>query len=175
MLPQLAPRRARICRMTDHSPDDFWTYAAELYARPGVEAACLAAQDRAGADVMLLLFGVWSGAAGLGALSAVEASAARALAQHWSGEVVRPLREIRRRLKDAALPGAPGLRGHVRDVELAAERILAAALEGQVRRPPVFVPSRADAAANIAALLPPLAPDVVQPVLDAAFPQKRTV
>lgn len=37
---------------------DLWNFALHLYARPGVEAACLALQDE-GADVCLLLCGAW--------------------------------------------------------------------------------------------------------------------
>ena len=41
-----------------------WDYAVDLYARPGVREACLALQDRAGADVNLLLLACWLGATG---------------------------------------------------------------------------------------------------------------
>ena len=39
-------------------PTDLWDFAQRLYARPGVESACLHLQE-AGADVCLLLCGAW--------------------------------------------------------------------------------------------------------------------
>jgi len=39
--------------------NDFWEFSLNVYARPGVEQACLALQEQAGADVNLLLFSLW--------------------------------------------------------------------------------------------------------------------
>ena len=56
-----------------------WDFSVELYARPGVAAACLALQDRAGADVCLLLAALWLERRGV-ALEAVRVTEAAALA-----------------------------------------------------------------------------------------------
>ncbi len=79
-----------------------WDYAVALYASPGVAAACLALQDRRGADVNLLLLACWLGATGrepdAGRIAEVLERAAA-----WQEGLVRPLREARRRLK-AVIP-----------------------------------------------------------------------
>ncbi|KFC50074.1 hypothetical protein DK37_21675, partial [Halomonas sp. SUBG004] len=44
-----------------------WDFALALYARPGVEQACLTLQDEAGVDVCELLFHCWLYQQGLAA------------------------------------------------------------------------------------------------------------
>ena len=39
----------------------FWRFSLRTYRAPGVQEACLALQDRCGADVNLLLFCGWTG------------------------------------------------------------------------------------------------------------------
>lgn len=82
-----------------------WDYATALYATPGVAEACLALQDRRGADVNLLLLACWLGATGREP-RAERLAEARARAEAWQRELVRPLRQARRRLK-AELAGLP--------------------------------------------------------------------
>ncbi|WP_284733726.1 TIGR02444 family protein, partial [Pseudomonas aeruginosa] len=41
-----------------------WKFAVDVYARPGVETACLALQEQ-GADVCLLLVAAWLGRRGV--------------------------------------------------------------------------------------------------------------
>ena len=89
----------------------FWRYSLRLYRAEGVADACLALQDRCGADVNVLLFCCWTGSRGR-ALSAREMRAALATVRRWQREVVLPLREARRALKRiiADLPvAAPGV------------------------------------------------------------------
>lgn len=108
-----------------------WDYAVALYARPGVAEACLALQDDHGVDVPCLLFAAWAGAARGIALDAASAAEAVALTAGWQRAVVAPLRDVRRRLKDAPQShpaGAEVLRGQVKAAELEAERIELAAL-----------------------------------------------
>jgi uncharacterized protein (TIGR02444 family) len=76
----------------------FWDYSVELYGRPGVEAACLELQQRHRIDVNLVLLCLWLGERG----TALDGEALARLchaADRWQLEVVRPLRNLRRRLK----------------------------------------------------------------------------
>lgn len=101
--------------------DPLWDFALSLYARPGVEAACLLLQDEAGLDVCELLWHAWLYRHGL---SLAEAPVALDEVHRWQRQVTLPLRELRRRLKaDArARPGVAKVRGEVQRAELAAER-----------------------------------------------------
>lgn len=140
--------------------DALWAFAVAVYGRPGVGAACLALQDRAGANVPLLLFALWLGAERGIALTGPEAEAIDREVGPWHQEIVAALRALRRRLKDGPLP-APGaatdaLRETIKAAELAAERIeldtLARIAEGRPRDR-TRTPSAATAAANLAAML----------------------
>ena len=109
----------------------FPSFAEALYARPGVAAACLDLQDRRGCDVNILLFCCWLAASGRPTLTAERLRAILKVSDAWQNEIVRPLRTVRRLLKDkpwdAALPetveAATGeaVRRRVADAELAAE------------------------------------------------------
>ncbi|UEM02140.1 TIGR02444 family protein [Skermanella rosea] len=113
---------------------DLWRFALALYGRPGVSGHCLMLQDRHGCDVTVLLFAAWAGAArGIG-LSARDLGAARAAVEAWHGEVVRPLRAVRRRLKQGPPPAPTGrtgeLRARIQTIEIEAERIELEVLAG---------------------------------------------
>lgn len=105
-------------------PNPFWDHALALYAAPGVEQACIGLQDRLGADVNLLLFCCWAGHRGH-ALSPAELDRLLAASESWQDEVVAPLRQVRRRLKqgDGASAAVAKLREAVKALELQAERI----------------------------------------------------
>ncbi|TFH85306.1 TIGR02444 family protein [Billgrantia azerbaijanica] len=98
-----------------------WDFALALYARDGVEAACLMLQDEAGLDVCELLWHAWL--YHHGALLAGEPPALAAV-RRWQREVTLPLRTLRRRLKPAArhAPGVADVRRELQRAELAAER-----------------------------------------------------
>lgn len=103
---------------------DLWKFATHLYARPGVEAACLTLQDQ-GADVCLLLCAAWLNAGGIDpAPERVEQL--RQLAHAWQRQVVTPLREVRRQWRTAARQDTAlaRLREQVKALELEAERTL---------------------------------------------------
>ncbi|QBF24242.1 TIGR02444 family protein [Pseudomonas tructae] len=108
---------------------DLWNFALKLYARPGVEAACLQWQDLGG-DVCLLLCGMWLSARGV-APNRQRVRQLTALANAWQAEVVEPLRRLRQSWRDNAARDAQlaGLREQVKGLELAAERILLERLE----------------------------------------------
>ncbi|MEN5036149.1 TIGR02444 family protein [Pseudomonas sp. TWI929] len=103
---------------------DLWNHALALYARPGVEAACLELQAQGG-DVCLLLCATWLQMRGVGVL-AERAQALREVAEPWQREVVTPLRGLRQQWRAAAQDDAQlaALREHVKGLELQAEKAL---------------------------------------------------
>lgn len=107
-----------------------WNFALELYARPGVEQACLRLQDAHGNDVCLLLCALWLDRRGV-ACTAPRREAVRALAGQWQGGLIAPLRALRRRWKAAAAEDTAiaGLRQRLAQLEVDAERELLARLE----------------------------------------------
>lgn len=109
--------------------DDLWRYACELYARPGVEAACLQAQAK-GADVCVALCALWLEARGV-EWSAPRGACLQATAEAWSGTVIAPLRTLRQQWRSAALadPALAHLRESVKHLELEAEQALLERLE----------------------------------------------
>ncbi len=112
--------------MSDFLPHPFWNFSLELYAGEGVAEACLDLQDRRGCDVNILLFCCWLGASGRPTLTADRLRTILAASDAWQSDIVKPLREMRRRLKDKVWPGAlpetvDAVRRRVADAELAAE------------------------------------------------------
>lgn len=103
---------------------DLWNFALELYARAGVEQACLELQE-AGNDVCLLLTGAWLQRRGVRCLDE-RLQALQALAGPWQREVVTPLRQVRQDWRANAGQDAElaALREQVKKLELQAERIL---------------------------------------------------
>lgn len=82
------------CEPVLPSPAELWQATQALYREPGVEALCLQAQDKAGADVNLLLLLVLLARRGQGArLPPLLATSQRQAA------VLQPWRALRRRLK----------------------------------------------------------------------------
>ncbi len=130
---------------------DLWTYAQALYARPEVEAACLRLQDEAGLDVNCLLWACWAAAAGYGGVTAAELNLALATSQRWQGEIVVPLRHVRRALKDraAADDRIAALRQQIKAAELEAERLEQCWLQGLLHRPATTPPSARAARQNL--------------------------
>jgi uncharacterized protein (TIGR02444 family) len=150
----------------------FWAWSLEIYARPGVAEACLALQDRRGADVNLLLLGLWLATRGR-TLPPETAAALADQAATWQREVVRPLRDVRRGLKRRdGDPAVAALRREVAAVELAAERLEQTELERQVRERTCAAPATpATAELSWARLLADTSLDRqwTAPLLQAAF------
>lgn len=122
--------RARpACRtppVSDFLPHPFWNFSLELYGAEGVAEACLDLQERRGCDVNVLLFCCWLAASGRPTLSADRLRAILKASDVWQADVVKPLRAIRRKLKDGSWAGAlpetvDAVRRRVADAELAAE------------------------------------------------------
>ena len=112
--------------MSDFLPHPFWNFSLELYAGEGVAEACLDLQERRGCDVNILLFCCWLGASGRPTLTADRLRAILKASDAWQAEIVRPLRAVRRLLKDRPWPEAlpetvDAVRRRVADAELAAE------------------------------------------------------
>lgn len=112
--------------MSDFLPHPFWNFSLEIYSGEGVAEACLDLQERRGCDVNILLFCCWLGASGRPTLTADRLRALLKVSDAWQAEVVRPLRGVRRLLKDQPWPGAlpetvDAVRRRVADAELAAE------------------------------------------------------
>ncbi|WP_033728222.1 TIGR02444 family protein [Pseudomonas parafulva] len=103
---------------------DLWNHALALYARPGVEAACLELQ-RQGGDVCLLLCATWLQARAV-PFSDERAHALQGCAGRWQREVVAPLRSLRQQWREAA--GSDSqlalLREQLKGMELQAEKTL---------------------------------------------------
>jgi len=108
---------------------DLWNYCLNLYARPGVEQACLHLQDQ-GLDVCVLLCAAWLEARGV-ACDEVRLGQLNACAGPWQREVVQPLRQVRTHWREAAAhdDALAALRIQVKALELEAERTLLRRLE----------------------------------------------
>lgn len=115
---------------------DLWNHALALYARPGVEGACLALQALGG-DVCLLLCGTWLQVRQV-APNEQRIQALQALTSPWQRDVVTPLRTLRRQWREQALadPNLSVLREQVKNLELQAERTLLERLEALAREWP---------------------------------------
>lgn len=108
---------------------DLWSFAVALYARPGVEQACLKAQDR-GSNVCLLLCAAWLDA-GHVARTAVREEALWQLAQAHEADITAPLRHLRTSWREAAARDEElaALRETIRQLELQSERMLCERLQ----------------------------------------------
>lgn len=76
----------------------FWEFSLALYARTGVEEACLALQDEHGLDVNLALLCCFLGRHGV-KLEEAGLSPLIRQSKAWSETILQPLRHLRRRLK----------------------------------------------------------------------------
>lgn len=100
----------------------FWDYSLRLY--PEIEPWCLTQQDCHDANVNLLLFGCFVGSQGR-QLDDRHWQQLQSLIGSWDGSVVKPLRQLRRQMKQQSLPGdAEPVRQRIKQAELAAEQQL---------------------------------------------------
>ena len=112
--------------MSDFLPHPFWNFSLEIYSSEGVAEACLDLQERRGCDVNILLFCCWLGASGRPTLTADRLRSILKASDVWQAEIVKPLRRVRRLLKDRPWPEAlpetvDAVRRRVADADLAAE------------------------------------------------------
>jgi len=108
---------------------DLWSFALSMYARPGIEAACLRLQAQ-GADVCLVLCGAWLEQRGI-IPTAERLQALRQIAGPWQTQVIEPLRQLRVQWRTNAQQDKPlaALRERIKSMELEAERHLLMRLE----------------------------------------------
>lgn len=148
--------------------DALWRFALAVYQKPGVSDACLLLQDRHGCNVTLLLYAAWAAAEQGVALEPEEMAAAAETVAAWHGEVVEPLRAVRRRLKHGPPPApdaATGkLRARLQAIEIDAERLELETLAG-------LLPDRSNAAGSIAAATNPALANLALENLALAAPQ----
>lgn len=158
-----------------------WTFSLRVYATPGVEAECLALQDRRGADVNLVLACAWIGAERGLSLGRGEVERLREGASRWHEAAVRPLRAARRAVKplpEMAHGKVRSFRGRLAAVELEAERIEQALLFEAAERLAPALPRGEPAAAlahNLGLLLgPDIAAEGCPALVAAALGQALT-
>ena len=100
-----------------------WEFALALYAKPGVETACLTLQEEGELDVCELLFHCWLYSYGLEAIPGAVARQ-REQRRQWQSSVTAVLRGLRRDLKASAASSdsVAALRETIKQAELMAER-----------------------------------------------------
>ena len=149
------------------APDPFWDYSLRFYTDPEAQAACLDLQDRSGADVIIVLYALYRASKGdqldVGSLRQADQAVAS-----WRGEVVRPLRQLRRALKPNPHPLSAAdqsrLRDGIKKLELEAEQVQQYYLQGLAISATPTSENRA-ARANLAAYAAYLEVDPSDPVL----------
>jgi uncharacterized protein (TIGR02444 family) len=104
-----------------------WAFALAIYARPGVAEACLALQNEAGVDVMLLLMACFSAVKHRTLLTPDEIAELDEACRPWREQIVRKLRAIRSELKTGPRPAPSSeteqFRSRVKALELDAEKL----------------------------------------------------
>jgi len=109
-----------------HEESPFWRFSLRFYSRAKIAAACLALQDEAGADVNLLLFLLFLAEHKRQVTKDDILRLDRAV-QAWRDRVVKPLRELRRALKegigDIPITASETFRGQIKRLELESEQI----------------------------------------------------
>jgi uncharacterized protein (TIGR02444 family) len=113
----------------------FWQFSLRFYRLPGVEEALIALQDQGGHDVNLILYALWHGWSGRGAIGERERAAAESAAGPIRAQIAAPLRALRRHLKADPDPAVQALRERVKALELDAERIAQSRLAGLAAAP----------------------------------------
>ena len=112
--------------MTASAYGAFWTWSLEHYARRGVEPTLLHLQDAFGLNVNIALWACWC-ATVFEPITHNDMRAAIDATAPWSERVAKPLRAVRRYLKQAQ--GDSPLRAQIKDAELQAEKAEQAMLE----------------------------------------------
>lgn len=126
--------------MAEFPDHPFWDFSLDVYMSDGVGAACLELQDAHELDVNVLLFCLWRGASGCGALTADEMKIATDAVYAWHHDIVRALRAVRTLMKSGMKPApadlAESLRQRIQKTEIDCEHteqlMLAAAIETTV-------------------------------------------
>jgi uncharacterized protein (TIGR02444 family) len=117
-----------MARDKSDTAEAFWRFSLLVYSRPGVVAALIGLQDRAGHNVNLMLFALWLAIGRGRRLDAAGLARARAAIEKLDCDVVQPLRRLRRELKGDLDPDVQGMRRRILVLEVAAERHVQARL-----------------------------------------------
>src|SRR5258707_7054244 len=112
----------------DAAAEAFWRFSLMIYARPGAAETLIGLQDRAGHNVNLILFAMWLGICEGRRLDAVGLARAKAAMGPLDRDIVRPLRRLRRGLRDDPDAEVRDLHRRVLALEIAAERRVQARL-----------------------------------------------
>ena len=149
----------------------FWDFSLRFYRLPGVEEALIALQDQGGHDVNLILYALWHGWSGRGAIGERERAAAESAAGPIREQIAAPLRALRRHLKADPDPAVQALRERVKALELEAERIAQSRLAALAAAPSSAPAAARHAAAhaNLALALGPQADRAEAGILTAAL------
>jgi uncharacterized protein (TIGR02444 family) len=102
----------------------FWRFSLAFYERPRVADALIALQDRDGFDVNLVLFALWHGVSGRGALGGDALAAAEQVAGTLRSEIVEPLRSLRRKLRHHPDGDVQRVREGVKALEIGGEKLV---------------------------------------------------
>ncbi|MEE2997206.1 MAG: TIGR02444 family protein [Pseudomonadota bacterium] len=113
-----------MAKFPDHP---FWNFSLEVYMSHGVGPACLELQTRHQLDVNILLYCMWAGASGRGALTGSQMASVDAAVKEWHQDVVRALRAVRVRMK-TGVGNAPddlteALRQRIQKIEIDCEHV----------------------------------------------------
>ncbi len=115
-----------------------WDFAVAVYAMDGVSPICLRWQDEFGVDVTVVLSAAWQATRGR-ALSRADVETLSEAVRQWRDDVIKPLRAVRRHLKQVPSLGAAGdvaeLRRLIGHAELYGERMALSVLEQVVPGP----------------------------------------
>jgi uncharacterized protein (TIGR02444 family) len=113
--------------------NEFWRFSLAVYSRAGVAEECLALQEKAGADINVLLFCAWTGMQAI-VLSRDDIEQALRLVVAWQDNVVRPLRGVRQSMKALDHHESESFRTRVKSMEIEAEQIEQAVLFAYSKR-----------------------------------------
>ena len=102
----------------------FWRFSLAFYERPGVADALIALQDREGFDINLVLFALWLGISGRGTLGGDALAAAERAAGTLRREMIEPLRNLRRKLRNHPDGDVQRWREGVKVLEIAGEKLV---------------------------------------------------
>jgi uncharacterized protein (TIGR02444 family) len=145
----------------------FWRFSLKFYRQPSVSEACIALQDGCGVDVNLMLFLLWL-ASDDRQLSAGEVKMLDDNVRDWRNLTIIPIRDVRRKLKDAPtlveIGTQEAFRNKVKAVELEAEKLQQEALYAFAKSGPLGT----EASPTVAALANILA---YESVLGVHFPK----
>jgi uncharacterized protein (TIGR02444 family) len=172
--------------MTEPAPfpsDPFWDFSLAVYGRPGFAQAAIALQDDLGVDVNMMLFCGWVASQGR-RLTRDDLIAIDAKVAAWQHDIVHPLREIRRRLRDknAAIPADLNdiFKKRLQAVEIDAEHVEQLVLGASLPLKASGSDLLSDTAANVALyvefvafLRPPSSADHLKAVVAGFLPDAR--